>query len=547
MKRSVALTVAALIQASGAGAQVVLDRADPTVIERTVPRPVPVQPVAPTATSTAPSPPVSVAPVTGVVRAITVMGQDELPPEIFAAAITPFISQVLGRAELTRLAGAVADAARARDYPFATARIERQALTDGILHVTLDLGAVDAVRVIGARNAAADRILQHALVTGRGVRRAALERAIGLVGDLPGVRVTGSRYLRQDGFGILLVTIEADRASAYVQLDNRGSDEVGPFRSTILASLRSLVGPADELGVIVSQTPFQPDEFAFLRARYSMPVGDTGTVVSVSGSVARSHPGGALKALDIVGRSADVALDVRRPLSRSRARSLWASAELRGLGSNQRLRGARLRRDRLATLTGALDGTARLAGGVAHGELTGIAGLPIAGVTHDGDPLASRTDGDARFVAGTYAIDWVRPIGRPFSVAVASAGQLASRPLLATEEIGAGGPAFVRAYDDAERTGDRGVLGSLEVRADTGRIPGSAVTRAQLFGFVDGGTVGNLRGGVGGGTLVSTGAGARIGTGTISWMAEVAVPLNADRFDTGDRRPRFSFRVARAF
>lgn len=537
----------ALLQASGAGAQVVLDRADPTIIQRQAPAPAPVVPAPPTTDAATPPPVATAAPVTGVVRAVIVTGQDQLPPAAFADVIARFVGQAMDRDQLTRLAGAIAGVAQARDYPLASARIEPQALRDGILRVTLDLGRVDAVRVIGARNAAADHLLARLLVTGTGVRRAQLERAIGLVGDLPGVSVTGSRFVRQDGFGILLVTIEADRASAYLQLDNRGSDEVGPFRSTLLASVRGLAGPADELGVIVSQTPFQPSEFAFLRARYSSFLNKVGTVVSLSGSVARSNPGGALKSLDIVGRSADVALNVQQPLIRSRARSLWASVELRALGTDQRLAGVRLRRDRLVTLTGALNGATRLAGGVAHGELAGVAGLPVAGVTHDGTALASRIDGDARFVAGTYAIDWVRPLGKPFSVALASAGQLASRPLLATAEIGVGGPAFARAYDYAERTGDQGVLGSLELRANTGAIPGSVVTRAQLFGFVDGGTVGNLRDGVGGGTLYSSGAGARIGTGRIDWLVELAVPLNADRFDTGDRRPRFSFRVARAF
>jgi hypothetical protein len=30
-------------------------------------------------------------------------------------------------------------------------------------------------------------------------------------------------------------------------------------------------------------------------------------------------------------------------------------------------------------------------------------------------------------------------------------------------------------------------------------------------------------------------------------MIEVAIPLNADRFDTRNRRPRLSFRLSRSF
>ncbi len=541
----VALTMTVLPAAGGA--QTALDRADPTLIERTLP------------TQTAPAeirtPPVATdapltrsdAPMTGIVRAIVVEGQDRLPPALFADVVARSLGQPMSRSDLSRLAGSIADVARAHSYPFATASVPPQPMADGILRVRLDLGRVDAVRVIGIRSPAADRILSHALATGRPVRRGDLERALLLVADLPGVRVTGSRLTQQDGFGILLVTAEQDRFSAYAQVDNRGSREVGPVRSTLMGMARDTVRSGDELTLIASQTPLQPSEFVFLRARYTTGVGASGGVLSLSGSIARSRPGGAIKAFDIEGRSRDLAIGWQYPVVRTRARSLWAGMELRTLGTDQTIAGQQLRRDRLTTLTGTLTGTALLGGGTLRGEVAGIAGLPVSGATRAGSLLASRFDGDSRYVAATYVAEWTRPLGGPFGLVVASAGQVASRPLLATAEIGLGGPAFVRGYDYAERTGDKGVMASAELRADVGGIAGSVVDRLQLYGFADGGTVGNLRGGTGGGTLASTGIGTRIGTGRFDWMVEMALPLNADRFDTGDRRPRFSLRVSRAF
>jgi hemolysin activation/secretion protein len=87
----------------------------------------------------------------------------------------------------------------------------------------------------------------------------------------------------------------------------------------------------------------------------------------------------------------------------------------------------------------------------------------------------------------------------------------------------------------------------VELRYDAGRVIKGLIDRAQLYGFVDGGMVDNLGQGIGGGSLASTGGGARLGTGRFDWLVEVAVPLNADRFDTGDRNPRLSLRLARAF
>lgn len=548
MTRIVRWSLLAALASQGAMAQTALDRADPRLIEKTLPpSEVPQGPAAPLQ----PAPVVSVAKLpaalTQVVRAVIIEGRDRLSASVFADPIAAVIGQQLNREQVASLAGAIANAARTQGYPLATAQVPAQSQRDGVLRVKLDLGRIDAVRVIGGHSAAADRLLGEALTTGQPVRQKQLERALLLVGDVPGVRVTDSKLVRQDGFGILLVTIETDPASGYIQIDNRGSKEVGPVRSTALASLHSLLTDGDELALIVAQTPLQPSEFTFARVRYGSVIGNDGMVLSASGSLARTRPGGLLRTLDVRGRSADAAVMLQYPLLRTRTRSLFATLELRALGTDQELARRRLRRDRIATLTGTLGGNAAVGGGTLRAEVAALAGLPVAGVTHAGSTLGSRFDGDARFVAGTYLIDWTLGLGKPFSMVIASAGQLASRPLLAATEIGLGGPAFGRGYDYAERTGDHGVMGSLELRADIGRIPGSVVDRGQIYTFVDGGVVGNRNGGVGGGSLASTGIGLRVGTGRFDWMAEAALPLGPVRFDTGDRRPRLSLRVSRTF
>jgi len=541
-------TVLAL--ASGeAGAQVRLDRADPTISERALPQPSTVPQVNAPVPSIRPNPVQGTAPsaTPRVARAIVVDGNVSIATDSFAYAISPFIGRDLAAGDLSALARAVAEVARSRGYPFATASIGAQPMNGGILRVTLDEGRIDVVRVIGATNPAADRILAAALTRGRPLRRGDLERAIQLVGDLPGVRVTESKFIRQDGFGILLVTIVEDRASAYVQIDNRGSREIGPLRSTILASLRGIAGAGDELGLIAANTPIEPSEFAFLRARYSLPAGTDGGRVAISASYGHARPGALLRPLDIAGNSVDVSASYIRPLVRSRAESVWAGVEFRALRSDQALSGFKLRDDRLATLTGTLTSVRELGQGSFRGEFAMVAGLPFDGVTREGDPLASRSDGDARFVTFGYTAEWTTKLGEKLGLVVASSGQVATRPLLATAEIGNGGPAFGRGYDYAERTGDQGILGSVEVRGDAGRVVPGVVERLQVYAFVDGGHVSNLRRGIGGGSLLSTGTGLRFGLGIVDGMVEVALPLNADRFDTGDRRPRFSFRLSRSF
>ena len=72
-------------------------------------------------------------------------------------------------------------------------------------------------------------------------------------------------------------------------------------------------------------------------------------------------------------------------------------------------------------------------------RLSTVVGLPFEGVTHAGDPLASRFDGDAQVRDRRLPRRLDAPLGGRFEIVLASAGQLASRPLLANAEIGVGG------------------------------------------------------------------------------------------------------------
>ncbi len=544
----VTLGVGGAVVATPVLGQVRLDRADPTITEQALPKPAPAPLADSPSSARIATPPVStiVAPPPQVATAIVVDGNDAVATSAFAPALVPYIGRQLTAQDLSALASAVATITRKAGYPFASASIPAQPMRDGVLHIGVDEGTIAAVRVVGAVSPLADKILTTALVTGAPVRREALERAILLVGDIPGLTVKSSKYVRQNGFGILLVTVAEDKTSAYLQVDNRGSAEIGPIRATMLANVRGIAQSGDELRVIAATTPIEPSEFAFIRAVYAAPVDAHGSVVTLSGSYGRANPGAALKPLDVIGNSVDAAVGYATPLLRSRARSAWASVELRTLKTDQTLLGTMLRNDRLTTLTGAINGTGKLGPGLLRGEVVMVGGLPIDGVSHEGDRRTSRVDGDARFVTWGYTVDWSTDIVGPMAMMLASSGQLASRPLLATAEIGVGGPAFGRAYDYAERTGDQGVLGSAELRANIGRVKGGP-DRVQLYGFVDGGYVDNLRKGVGGGALLSTGTGARLGYGLLDGMIEIAFPLNEDRFDTQTKQPRVSFRVSRSF
>ncbi len=533
-------------------AQVVPDRVDPALVTRSLPPAatddsVARERVAPNAAATAPAiARVGIAATDVAPRAIRVRGNTAIPANAFAAATQPFVGRNLSQDDLRALAGAVATVARLQGLVFATAAIDPQPVDDGTLTVTLDEGRVDAVRSIGTSSAAADRILAT-LVTHRAVTKRELERVLLLVGDLPGIRIKDTRYMRQSGFGILLVTIDDTRTTSYLEFDNRGTNEIGPLRGVALVNVRGVLNPADEIGFVTAMTPIDPREFAFFSGRYATPVGDGGGAASISAFYGHTRAGGNFSDLALVGNSYGFGIGYSAVLERTRQHSVWLDLDLHALATDQSANGYRFRDDRLTVLSGTLRTARTVAGGVLNVSIQANAGLPVPGATHEGDPLASRSDGDARYVTGDFQADWSHALTGPLSIALASFAQIASRPLLATAEISLGGPAFGRAYDYSERTGDQGVLGSAEVRIDLAKLLAPTAQRVQLYAFGDGGVVTNLRDGIGGGSLASGGAGLRVGQGHVDAGFEVAIPISDDRLDTGNRAARVSGQLALHF
>lgn len=545
----VTTAVAVLVSLAGASAgqaQRVLDRADPTahVSERveapSTPRqaPVPIE---------APPPGSTVAAQTSVmVGAMSIVGLQTLSPADFADLIEGCAGKLQSPDDLAALTGRIAGRARQRGFPFATASIEPQRMTAGVLVITVDEGRIDEIRLDGPDQPAVRAALQP--LVGRGpVTLPELERRLLIAGDVDGVHVRSSKYVRERGRGVLVVRLTTERFSGRVALSNDGSKPLGPEQVFLQVDANALLFADDSLTFTYQGTPAQPRELEYGRARYAKRVSRSGTEVAVSGSLSASHPGAYFAPYDITGRSWFGGISVLQPLVRSRAASWWVTGEVALRGTSQDREGVRVRRDRLAVARVALNGYGQVIGGRLRVNATVSQGLDMLGATRAGDPLASRRDADGTFTSVELWADWTRGLGGAFSVRLAADGQIAAQPLLVSEEAGLGGGAFLRGYDWSERSGDQGIMGAVELRYDLDH-PFGLIRKAQLYAFLDGGTVGNLKGGYGGGSLASAGAGARADlTRSLGATVEVAVPLTGIRYDTGTSDPRLNLRIAQSF
>ncbi len=478
------------------------------------------------------------------IGAVRVVGIKSLQNQDFSAIADQYVGKQLSRAELQQLARSIADTARSRGYIFASAAIPPQELDMGILEVRLEEGTVDEVRIEGTENRRVRSILNK--IIGPSPQKSDVEKAILLAGDVPGISIIRTKYVREGSRGILLVRAKEDRSSGQVKLDNSGTDSTGPLRARLSVDLNGLLTADDSVSMNVITNPLDPKELVYVSGSYSIGLGNDGITATLSAGTGRTEPGGRPAGFESTGRSNFISAALTAPLIRSNEASLYASAEIAYLTVNQDYIAFGLEKDDIVTFTASAWGNIRVAGGRLAGGVSITQGLGLFGATEVNDPLSSRFEGSGKFTKLNSWLSFNRDLGGDFSIRAAMNAQLASRPLLSSQTIGIGGPSFGRGYDFSERTGDSGVLGSVELRRNFDS-PVRYVDWLQLYGFVDGGYVFDLRDNLGGSALYSAGGGFRSGIGDANVGFQLAFPLNSIRAASADKSPHINFSVGYDF
>ncbi|WP_295530439.1 ShlB/FhaC/HecB family hemolysin secretion/activation protein [Novosphingobium sp. Chol11] len=475
-----------------------------------------------------------------LIGAVIVEGAPALPREAFAPVIADYVGRLASTQDLQELARAVAAVARKRGFVFATAAVPAQTVNAGMVTVRIDEGDIALVRMTGSKNARVQRILDR--ITGRGVRREVLERQLLLAGDVPGIQIASTRLVHEDIGNVLLVEVREKNGHGAFGIDTYGQRNLGPVRARLRYDFIGLADVGDSLTLQAVATPADPRQLTYVSGRYALSLGTGGTQLAFTGSYGRAAPSRS----GFNSNSTHVGILLSTPLKRANRVSIWANAEIglqRVVGTYN---GEPDLRDSTATATGWLYATSRIGNSRLSGGLGVTRGFALAGATGPADPRASRPDASGVFTKGFFWTDWVQPLGSGLSVRIAANGQLADRPLLATQEIGLGGPSFGRAFDFWERFGDSGVMASGELRWRQSE-PLDGVDWVEPFAQIDTGHIWNLEGGFGGGDLTSTGGGVRAAFGKLRLSVEAAVPINTVRAATRDKTPRVNVSVERRF
>ncbi|TIV37046.1 MAG: ShlB/FhaC/HecB family hemolysin secretion/activation protein [Mesorhizobium sp.] len=318
-----------------------------------------------------------------------------------------------------------------------------------------------------------------------------VERYLLLANDLPGVTVRSKFQASSDNSGATALKVEADykRYEVEGRLDNRGTTGRGPWQYLTSLEGHNLLGTRERLGLTYAGA-FQTDELRYFAASVNVVLNEEGLAAFSDASYSNGDPGiFELRQLGYGGQSFNFEAGLSYPIIRSRDENLVLSGSLfvedatgdtdTQLISSDRIRGIRLKAD--------YDVADEL-GGISQVRLTFSQGISGLGSTQNGNPYASRSSGRVDFSSLELYLSRVQSLGSGFSLFGALDVSYAFNPLLAAEECSYGGRFVGRGFDPSELTGDRCLVALAEARYDI-PVSNQTITSAQLYNFVDFGTV----------------------------------------------------------
>jgi hemolysin activation/secretion protein len=424
------------------------------------------------------------------VKAFRLVGNNLLSSEQLAPALATFVGQALDFAGLQRTADAVAAAYRQAGW-IVRAYLPEQDISEG----TISLQVIEA-QFAGLRfeSEPSQRVMREQLqafftqkqTQGQALNAHALDRALLLADDLPGISVAGTLVPGAADAETALVLQTTDEPFFFgdVGVDNTGARATGSNRLTANLSINS---PGSR-GELLSLSGLHTQGSNYGRVAFTVPGGHNGLRLSLSASsmnykVIEGDAG--IRAMDIKGKSSSLGIDFTYPLLRARLHNLYLSGGLESKGfhsednrkssdpesysdyeSNSLRMG--LSGNRFDNLWG---------GGANSGSLQMQWGRLGSMQAHK-----QINDIDRNYHKLSYSLSRQQNLTTDHSLLLSLQGQHATQMLDSSEKFYIGGANSVRAYPASEQGGDRGQVLTAEWRwrldsslvltafADTGRV-----------------------------------------------------------------------------
>jgi len=443
------------------------------------------------------APPPEIQPTLGMtvaVKAFRLEGNTLIGTEQLQAVLASFVGRELGFDGLQSAADAVTAAYRDAGWIVRT-YLPEQDVSEGSISLQVLEARFGGVRFEGAASARLMPSEVRAFVhrqqrEGAPLGANALDRALLLLDDLPGVSVAGSLTsgAKEGDIDLALQTTDEPWVYGDIGLDNTGSLSTGTQRVTASLNINSPGGRGELLGL----NTLHSHGSDYARLALTVPDGHNGLRLGLNASTMRYRlvaGSESILALQIQGSSSSLGVDWNYPLVRARLHNLYFAGGL----ENKRFASAN-RNSSPADPKSATDyasNSLRLALSGNRFDEWGGGGANSASVQMLWGQLTdmqahSQIDTLARrYRKFTYSASRQQTVTPEHSLLLSLQGQQATQVLDSSERFFIGGASSVRAYPVSELGGERGQVLTGEWRW---RLPPDWV----LAAFVDHGRVVSL-------------------------------------------------------
>jgi hemolysin activation/secretion protein len=483
---------------------------------------------------------------------IAIEGASAIPASALAETYAFYLGRDISTADLSAIAAGITDLYRRAGYHLSRVLIPPQDMRGGVLRVTVVEGFIAEAQIAGGSEAFGLDLLLEPVRQERPARLATMERQLLLINERPGVKVVDTTLDEiVPGSGRFRLTIKAQSWRFYgaAGLDNMGSVSSGPWQGSANLALNSLVLPGDSLSVSGSFVPGHPRELRYGRLAYELPLGSESWKFGIAASHSEIWPGDLRRY--IRDRSTTDTVEARLSFAPilSQMQSLWLTGAVGLSRASERAFIGPLSADRIGIASLTADYKLHLREpSWTYASVTVRKGLGLIDDQPDSADWLSRIGASSHFTLINGALTHYENFTDQWSVKLAAGGQLASGPLLTSQQYALGGLSFGRGFDAGWMSGDDAIAGSAELRFDQS-LTGLFAKSYQLFSFIEGGAARyRLPGGNLDQSFMSVGAGVRLFlTEDLNLTVGIAKPLVVNSPFEPHRGARLLFSLTNAF
>jgi hemolysin activation/secretion protein len=438
--------------------------------------------------------PMSVAPAdiadqSFMLKGVQVQGATAFTADQLATAWAGKIGQTIKVSDAYAIGDRVAAEYTAAGYALFRVSVLQQNFADGIVHLQVIEGYVDAVQIQGdTEGLDLDLLRGYAahIVEDRPLRQATLERYILLMNSMPGFTV-GSDFQpipgAAPGVVLLRLGVKFKRFQYGIGVQNQGQNILGQTQAGANGVVNSLLRNGDRTQLSFS-TPIDLRRFQYMALTHSTPLGTNGATISFSVADLLTHP---IKN-GIAGNAFTTGVTISYPIIRAIHESMIATFGGDMLNSDNALLGLTLSDERTRSVRVGL----YYANDTFMDGITSMGFTIAKGIDALGARRASLAYGGPDYAKATLRIDREQHLPLEFVARLKVFGQISDGRLPPSEQFAFGGTDFGQALQASSITGDRAIAASVELAHPFPAIFNTRLnTGSEYFVYADWGRLWN--------------------------------------------------------